>query len=128
MHKILTKSVENQQSSCLPQKELDRQKVGQQTERGMDDHRQTEGWTTDRANAKVFTCTVNSLPNNKILNLSKLKAFADDKINVSQKLKFGKSRKHCRKRRKCWLPAFSFFPQCFQKLSFLGLLKVGIVR
>ena len=31
---------------------------------------------------------INSLPNDIILNLSKLKAFADDKLNVTQKLKF----------------------------------------
>ena len=31
---------------------------------------------------------VNSLPNNKILDWSKLKAFADDKIMVTEKLKF----------------------------------------
>ena len=31
---------------------------------------------------------VNSLPNNKILGQSKLKAFADNKINVAEKLKF----------------------------------------
>ena len=31
---------------------------------------------------------VNSLPNGKFLGLSKLKAFANDKINVSEKLKF----------------------------------------
>ena len=30
----------------------------------------------------------NSLPNDKILDCSKLKAFADDKINVTQKLMF----------------------------------------
>ena len=30
---------------------------------------------------------LNSLPNNKILDCSKFKAFADDKINVGQKLK-----------------------------------------
>ena len=34
--------------------------------------------------AKIF----NSLPNDKILDQSKFKAFADDKINVTQKLKF----------------------------------------
>ena len=28
---------------------------------------------------------------------------------------FGKGRKHCRKRRKCWLPAFSPFPTMFSK-------------
>ena len=30
----------------------------------------------------------NSLPNNKILDWFKLKAFADNKVNVSEKLKF----------------------------------------
>ena len=30
----------------------------------------------------------NSLPNNKILDWSKIKALADDKINVTQELKF----------------------------------------
>ena len=34
-------------------------------------------------------CYFNSLPNDKILDLSKLKAFADDKIILTQKLKFG---------------------------------------
>ena len=32
---------------------------------------------------------VNSLPNNKFLDRSNLKAFADDKVNVNEKLKFG---------------------------------------
>ena len=52
-----------------------------------------------------------SLPNDKFLDCSKCKAFADDKINVIEKLKFvfGKDKKHCVKRRKCWLPAFSPF-------------------
>ena len=31
---------------------------------------------------------VNPLPNNKILDRTKLKAFADDKINMTEKLKF----------------------------------------
>ena len=64
----------------------------------------------------------NSLPNNKILDCSKLKAFTDDKINVTKKLKFwfGKDRKHCGKRRKCWLPAFSPFPTMFSK-AFISL-------
>ena len=30
---------------------------------------------------------LNSLPNNKILDLSELKAFADDKLNVTQNVK-----------------------------------------
>ena len=65
----------------------------------------------------------NPLPNDKILDLSKLKAFADDKINVTQKFNFvferienivGKGEN-------------AGFPQCFQKASFSGSLKVGIV-
>ena len=39
----------------------------------------------------------------------------------------GKSRKHCWKRRKCWLPAFSPFLQCFPKFSFPGAIQVGVV-
>ena len=44
---------------------------------------------------------LNSLPNNKILDQSKLKDLADDKINFNPKteLYFGKSKKHCGKRR-----------------------------
>ena len=34
------------------------------------------------------TC-INSLPNDKIVDWFKLKAFADDKIDVNKKLKFG---------------------------------------
>ena len=49
---------------------------------------------------------LNPLPKDKIFDWSKLKAFADYKINVEEKLKFvfGKGRKHCGK-------------QCFQKVS-----------
>ena len=36
---------------------------------------------------------------------------------------FGKSRKHCGKRRKCWLPAFSPFPTNFSKGLFLRVVK-----
>ena len=36
----------------------------------------------------VYSFISNSLPNNKILDQSKLKAFADDKITVTQKMKF----------------------------------------
>ena len=70
----------------------------------------------------------NCLPNDKILDWSKLKRFQDDKINVTQKHKnsFGKSRKHCGKKRKRWLPAFMlvtsifFFSLYFQKASYTG--------
>ena len=49
-----------------------------------------------------------------ILDLSKLKAFADDKENDSKvEICFVKCRIHSEKRRKCWLPAFSSFPTTF---------------
>ena len=38
-----------------------------------------------------FLC-INSLPNDKILDWSKFKAFADDKINVNEQLKFALGR------------------------------------
>ena len=61
----------------------------------------------------------NSLPNNKILHRSKLKAFADDKMNVAQKLKFfyGKigNRNIVGKGENAGYQHFLLFPQCFQK-------------
>ena len=61
----------------------------------------------------------------KILDWSKLKAFADNKTNVTEKTEicFGKGRKHSGKRRKCWLPAFSPFSTMFSKGFFLGVVK-----
>ena len=68
---------------------------------------------------------INSIPNVKISQWSKLKAFEDSKINMTKyKICFVKGRKHCGKRTKCWLPEFSPFPTMFSK----AMLKVGIVR
>ena len=69
---------------------------------------------------------INSLPNDKFLDSSKLKAFADDKINVTEKLNFdlGSVENNVEKRRKCWLPAFSPFPTMFSKVFFPG----GVVK
>ena len=68
---------------------------------------------------------LNPLPNNKILDLSKSKAFADDKINVTEKVKFvlESIKKHCEKRRKCWLPAFSPFSTMFSNVFLLSVVK-----
>ena len=70
-----------------------------------------------------------SLPNDKILDWSKLKAFADEKINVTKQLKFGKGRVEniVGKGENAGYQHFLLFPQCFQKTTFLGLLKVRIV-
>ena len=71
----------------------------------------------------------NPLPNNKVLDWSKLKALADDKINKTQKLKIVSSciENIVGKGENAGNQHFLLFPQCSQKLSFLGLLKVGIV-
>ena len=37
-----------------------------------------------------------------------------------------KRRKHCGKRKKCWLPAFCPFPRCFEKASVPGSFKLGL--
>ena len=49
--------------------------------------------------------------NNKILALTKLKVFAEDKFDVAKMMisVSDRERKHCGKRRKCWLTSiFSF--------------------
>ena len=65
-----------------------------------------------------------SLPNNKILVLSKLKANADDKIlvNVIEKLKpdFRRVENNVEKRENVGYQHFLLFLQCFQKASFSG--------
>ena len=72
---------------------------------------------------------INSLPNNKILDWSKLKAFVDDKINATQILKFVLRRVEniVGKGEIAGYQHFLLFPQYFLKLSFSGSLKVGIV-
>ena len=72
---------------------------------------------------------INSLPNDKFPYWSKLKAFADDKIDVTQKLRFelGRVENIVGKGENAGYLHFPLFPQCFQKAPFSGLLKVGIV-
>ena len=62
---------------------------------------------------------VNPLPNNKFLDITKLKAFADDKLNVA-KMTFSlcdRVKKHC------MLPAFSSFSTVFSKAFFFRVVK-----
>ena len=68
---------------------------------------------------------VNSLLSNKILDWSKLKAIADDKVNVTEKLKFvlGRVENIVGKGEKCWLPAFSCFSTMFSKGFWYRVLK-----
>ena len=69
------------------------------------------------------------LPNDKILDRSKLKAFADDKLNVNEKLNFGlgKVENIVGKGENAGYQHFLLFPQCFPKTFTSGLLKVGMV-
>ena len=70
---------------------------------------------------------VNSSPNDKVLDWSQLKAFANDNLNVYQKLKFAFERIEniVRKGENASYQHFLLLPQCFQKLSFPGSLNVG---
>ena len=72
---------------------------------------------------------LNSLQNDKISDQSKFKAFADDKINLTQKLKFVKGREEniVGKGENAGYQHFLLFPQCFHQFSSSGSLKVGIV-
>ena len=46
-----------------------------------------------------------------------------NKFDSKVELCFRKSRKHCGKRRKCWLPAFSPFPTMFSKALVPRVIK-----
>ena len=65
--------------------------------------------------------SLNPLPNDKILDLPKLKAFADDKSNVTQNIKavFHRIENIVGKEENAGYQHFLLFPQCFPKdLSF----------
>ena len=68
------------------------------------------------------------LPNDKILHVTKMKAFADDKINVSKMAisLFDKVENTVGKEENAGYQHFLLFPLCFPNLSYSGLLKVGI--
>ena len=72
---------------------------------------------------------VNSLPNNKILDLSKLKAVSDDIINVTEKLEFvlGRVKNIVGKGENAGYQHFPLFTNFFQNVSFSRSLKVVIV-
>ena len=65
----------------------------------------------------------------KFSDWSKLKAFAANKINVKEKLKFGLGSEEniVGKGENAGYQHFLLFPQCFQKTFLSGSLKVGIV-
>ena len=71
-----------------------------------------------------------SLPNDKILEQYNLKYFADDKINVIyvKNLVLGRAENIVGKGENAGYQHFLLFPQCFQKASLSGSLRVRIVR
>ena len=73
------------------------------------------------------SCVLNYLfTKGQNFRLLKLKAFADDKINVNQQFKFhmGRLENIAGKGENAGYQYFLLFPQCFQKASFSGSLKV----
>ena len=72
---------------------------------------------------------INSFPYDKNLDWSKSKAFADDNLNRSQKLKFalGRVENIVGKGENAGYQHFLLFPQCFQKFYAPESSKVGIV-
>ena len=85
--------------------------------------------TLDRLTPNQTMPCFNSLPYNKILDVTKLKAFAGDKINVAQMMisVFDKVENVMGKGENAGNQQFLLSPQCFRNASFLGLSKVGIV-
>ena len=71
----------------------------------------------------------NPLPNNKILDMTKLKAFADDKLNIDKMTISVLDRVENTegKGENAGYQHFLLYPQCFPWPSSLRLLKVGIV-
>ena len=69
----------------------------------------------------------NSLPNNKFFRLVQIQSICrrQNKCDSKTQICSGKGRKHCGKRRKCWLPAFSPFPTMYSKGYFLRVVKSG---
>ena len=72
---------------------------------------------------------INSLPNDKMLDQSKLKALADDKIDVVEMMisPFDRVENSAGKGENAGNQHFLLFPQCFSKPSSFGPLKVGTV-
>ena len=70
-----------------------------------------------------------SLPNYKILDPSKLKAFSDDKIKVPKTtiFVFDRVENIVGKGENAGYQHFLLFPQCFRRAFYPGSLKVGIV-
>ena len=68
---------------------------------------------------------IKPLPNEKFLDMTKLKAFADDKLNVAKTtISLCDSIENTMgKEKKCWIQAFSSFSTVFSKAFFSRVVK-----
>ena len=73
---------------------------------------------------------VNSLPNNKLLDQSKFKELADNKINATKKLKFvlGMVENILGKGENAGYKHFLLFPKCFQNPLSSGSFRDCVVK
>ena len=83
----------------------------------------------NKATDLLYGVELTLLLKDKILGWSKFRAFADDKINVTEKLKFVLEmvENTVGKGENAGYQRFLLFTQYFQKLSFTGLFEVEIV-
>ena len=65
-----------------------------------------------------------SLQNFKLVQIESI-CRRQNKCNPNIEICFENGRKHCGKRRKCWLPAFSPFPTILSKAFFLRVVKMS---
>ena len=77
---------------------------------------------------KIPKHVLNPLPNDKILDMTRYKSFADNKFNTAKMTNalFDRVENTGGKGENAGYQHFFLFPQCFPKPS-LGLLKLGIV-
>ena len=70
---------------------------------------------------------INPLPNDNFLDMTKLKAFADDKLEVAKMTisLCGRLENTVGKEENAGYQHFLLFPQCFPSPSSLGSLKIG---
>ena len=73
---------------------------------------------------------VNSLPHNKILDWTKFKGFADNKLHVAKVMisVFDRAENTEENGENAGYQHFLLFPMCFAMPSCFGSLKVGIVK
>ena len=84
---------------------------------------------TDKQEKLSIISPDNSLPNEKFLGLTKLKAFADNKFSVAKIMisLFDRVENIVEKGENAGYQHFLHFPLCFLEASYTGWLKVVIV-